>query len=494
MTTLAEVWATLQSQRLLLDDEDARPTAEIPLRDITVDSRRAAAGVLFCAIRGTRADGHRFLEAAAAAGAAAALVEEPMPEAELPQIRVSDTRIATAHAAAAVLGAPWRKMSLIGVTGTNGKTTTAAMLRHLLGLRAPAASVGTLGAVGPDGAVLEGTEGLTTPGPIEVARVFSRLAEAGVSAVAMEASSHALEQQRLAALSFDAAIFTNLSRDHLDYHPTMEAYRDAKLRLAELLKPGGTAVVNADDAAWRHIGQRVDRAVTFGLDSAAQVRAEALSPAPAGVRWTLRTPDCVAAVELPLLGSFNVSNALGAAAALWSMGWETEAIAEGLGSLPQIPGRLERVPTGSEHGLVIIDFAHTPDALARVLEVLRPFTRGELRVMFGAGGDRDPGKRPEMGRVAASGADFSIITSDNPRTEWPESIIDDIERGMGGAPRRRIPDRREAIAYGLSITRPGDVLLLAGKGHERYQICGDETVPFDEREIVTKLIEQEPDS
>jgi UDP-N-acetylmuramoyl-L-alanyl-D-glutamate--2,6-diaminopimelate ligase len=440
-------------------------------------------GTLFCAIRGTTADSHRFLPDVASRGAVAALVERPASEVRLPQVQVADGRLAAAFAAGEVWKDPWNELSLVGITGTNGKTTTAAILRYLLAQRAPAASVGTLGVIGPDGHVVPGSEALTTPGPVDTARWLRRLADDGVRGVAMEVSSHALDQARVAAARFDAAIFTNLSRDHLDYHHTLEAYRAAKLRLLDLLKSGAAAIVNAEDPAWEDV--RGDRVVRFG--STGDVRVEDVRVGGGGMEGTLVLPDSSAPLCIPLLGSYNVANSLGAAAALWTLGWGAEEISAGLRTLPQVPGRLERVPGPADAPAVLLDYAHTPDALERALAALRPVVRGSLVVVFGAGGDRDPGKRAEMGRVAAAGADRVIVTSDNPRTEDPEAIADDIESGMGDAPRLRLLDRREAIRRAISDAGAGDVVLLAGKGHETYQIWGTDKLPFDEREIVRAL-------
>jgi UDP-N-acetylmuramoyl-L-alanyl-D-glutamate--2,6-diaminopimelate ligase len=481
---LDEVVARLQAESLVAGR--AAPSKDVEVLAITADSRDVEPGSLFCAIRGSAGDGHAFLPDAARAGAVAALVEEEVPGLQIPQIHVKSGRLAAAFAAAEFYGDPWADMVMVGVTGTNGKTTSVAILRHLLGRRHSAASIGTLGAVSADGRVLPGSERLTTPGPIEISRWIRLLGDDGVEALAMEVSSHALDQARVAALRFDAAIFTNLSRDHLDYHGTLEAYRAAKLRLLGLIGPGGVAVLNADDPAWRDVNAP-GRAVRFGLEADAEIRADSLEAGPNGIDWTLRTPDGAERVRFPLYGAFNVSNALGAAAALWGLGWEIGAIAAALETLPQVPGRLERVPVPDGAPAVLIDFAHTPDALARALGALRPLVRGRLVVVFGAGGDRDRGKRPEMGRVAAEGADFTIVTSDNPRTEDPARIADEIESGMGGAPRRRILDRREAIASAIGEAGPGDLVLLAGKGHETCQIWGSEKRRFDEREIVAEI-------
>ena len=466
------------------------------VEEISADSRRAARGVLFCAIRGTTGDGHEFLLAAEAAGATAALVEEPHPGLAIPQLEVRDSRLAAAYAAAEIYRDPWSELTLVGITGTNGKTTSAAILRHLLAGGGPAASIGTLGAVGPHGQVIPGTEGLTTPGPVEVARWLRRLRDEGVRAVAMEVSSHALHQARTAAVRFDAALFTNLSRDHLDYHGTIEEYRAAKLRLSSLVKSGGAAVLNADDPAWSGVETPEGvRAVRFGITSPeAEVRAEGLRFGAGGMAFDLWLPGETAPVELPLYGTYNVANALGAAAVLWSLGRSADEIAQGLASLPQVPGRLERVEMPPGYPTVLIDYAHTPDALERALAALRPLVKGELVVVFGAGGDRDRGKRPEMGRVAAEGADRVIVTSDNPRTEDPEVIANEIEAGMGHAPRLRILDRREAIRHALTRSGPDDVVLLAGKGHETYQIRGTEKLPFDERVVIREILAETGDS
>lgn len=488
-TALGRIVERLRREDLLQGEP---PTSAVEISDVTTDSRTAGEGTLFCAIRGTSGDGHGYLEQVEAAGAAAALVEEPARGVALPQVRVRDGRRAAAVAAAEHFGDPWNEMILVGITGTNGKTTSAAILRHLLATDGGAASIGTLGAVGADGAVIPGTEGLTTPGPVEVARWLRRLRDDRVSAVAMEVSSHALHQARVGAVRFDAALFTNLSRDHLDYHATLEEYREAKLRLRDLVKEGGAVVLNADDPAWRGV-EAPDgrRTVRFSVEGGeAEVGAEGLRVGARGIEFTLRTPDGDAEVALPLYGTYNVANAVGCAAVLWALGRSPASIADGLTELPQVPGRLERVPLPDGFPAVLIDYAHTPDALERALAALRPLVRGDLVVVFGAGGDRDRGKRPEMGRVATEGADRVIVTSDNPRTEDPERIADEVEAGMGDAARERIVDRRAAIRRALESCGEGDVVLLAGKGHETYQISGTEKLDFDERRVIRDLLEE----
>jgi UDP-N-acetylmuramoyl-L-alanyl-D-glutamate--2,6-diaminopimelate ligase len=485
---LSIISGALQRAGLLVAASGPLPSA---VAAITDDSRAVTRGSLFVAVRGTARDGHEFLPVAAEAGATAAIVEDGprASAAALPALVVRDGRRAAAVAAAAFYGDPAATMKIVGVTGTNGKTTTVGMLRHLLDApSARSASIGTLGTlVGSAGEPLAGIDGsLTTPGPIELQRTLRALADAGVRTTAMEVSSHSLHQRRVEGVRFAAAVFTNLTRDHLDYHGTMEAYFAAKASLVGQLESGGTAVVNADDHAWNALPP-APHCVTFGVASArADVRAEDVRYDSSGSVWTLLTPSAAAAVHLPLIGDFNIANALGAAGAAHALGMDARAIAERLSTQPQVPGRLEIV---GERPTVLRDYAHTPDALERALLALRPFTRGALIVMFGAGGDRDRGKRPLMAQVADRLADRVIITSDNPRTEDPERIIDEIAAGMKTRAFERIADRRRAIARAIAIADPDrDVVLLAGKGHEDYQVRGTTKYPFDEKIIVREML------
>lgn len=451
---------------------------------VTDDSRQVTTGALFIAVAGSARDGHDFLEQAQAAGAALAIVEDAT-RTTLPRLVVRDGRRAAAVAAAECHGNPGRSLSIVGVTGTSGKTTIVSMLRHLLNAPdAPAASIGTLGVLlGSEGRPLPGGAGLTTPGPVELQRLLRTLVDAGVRTVAMEVSSHALEQRRVEGLRFDAAVFSNLSRDHLDYHGTMEAYFAAKARLVDYLAPDGAVVVNDDVDTWRAL-PTVTRRVRYGLHSPdAEVRGTDVACAPDGSRWTLVTPHGRAAVALPLIGDFNIANALAAAATAWALGRPVAAIAARLSTLPQVPGRLERI---LDAPIVLRDYAHKPDALERALAAVRPFTTGRLILVVGCGGDRDRGKRPIMGEIAERLADLVILTSDNPRTEDPARILDEIEQGMRHA-HERLEDRHAAIARALEVATPGDVVVLAGKGHETYQIRGTTSHPFDEQAIVQEL-------
>lgn len=483
---LSRVLERLRTEDLVVSVPDADPA----LSGVAADSRLVTTGDLFCAWAGTHYDSHEFVPAAAAAGAAAALVERPVGS-SLPQVVVRAGRQAAALAADEVAGRPAREMVLAGVTGTNGKTTTVWILRHLMAARWVTASLGTVGAVMEGGVPLPGSEGLTTPGPVGMATTMRAFRDHGTEAVAMEVSSHALDQARVHALRFSAAIFTNLTRDHLDYHGTLEHYRASKWQLTDLLLPDGVAAINADDPAWDGLEERVPRALRYGLEGGRgtpEVSARGLRMHAGGSDFVMDTPAGSAEVRLPLLGAYNVHNALGAAAACLGLGMELDRIVDGLATAPQIPGRLEQV--ADRPCRVVTDYAHTPDALERVLSTLKAVSAGRVLVVFGAGGDRDPGKRLLMGQVADRLADVLVVTSDNPRTEDPDRIIDGIMEGVEREDALRVTDRREAIHRALELAAPGDVLLLAGKGHETYQVLGTETVPFDEREIVREWIEE----
>lgn len=482
MTTLAGVIAALRGAGLLAGEPEL-PSGLPDLTGLTADSRRLAPGMLFCAVRGSAEDGHRYIAAAAGAGAVAALVETPV-EAALPQIVVKEGRRAAAVAAETWFGRPAARLDLVGVTGTNGKTTTVTLLRHVLTPLEPMGSIGTLGAFAPDGSPVDSEAGnLTTPGPIDLQATFAALVARGARGAAMEVSSHSLDQGRVEGLQFRAAVFTNVTRDHLDYHRTFEEYFRAKARLADHLAPDGLEVVNADDPAWQRL-RRSHRRITFG-ERGGEITARKVVSDGRGSRFELVTPLGSAAVRFPLFGGFNVVNALGVAAVSWGMGLPVETIAERLTAAPQVPGRMERIAT--QPCTVLRDYAHTPDALDRALEALRPVTAGRLIVVFGAGGDRDRGKRAPMGEAAVRLADVAIATSDNPRTEDPERILDEVEAGMSAKPHHRLADRRQALALALSLGRDGDTILLAGKGHETYQVVGTQKLPFDEARIIREL-------
>ncbi len=483
LVRLERVVDALREAGLLVATQGA---SEVEVRGVSQDSRRVEPGDLFLAWAGVEHDAHTFVPAAVAAGAVAAVVEREVPGVEVPQLRVSDARLAGAIAADVVLGSAWRRLFTVGVTGTNGKTTTAHVARHLLAAGETTAVVGTLGLVQPDGLVRPGTEGLTTPGPVQLSTWLRDMEAEGVRNVILEASSHALAQRRMDALRFDVVVFTTFGQDHLDYHRDAEEYLEAKAHLLDLIKEGGTETVNADEPAWAGLPVRGGRRLFWGLSGGADVQASSLSVLPGGSHFLICWQGQSAPVTLPLLGTHNVSNAVAAASIALAAGMSLPQVAAALSSAPQVPGRMEIVVR--EPFRVMIDFAHTPDALERLLDAVRPLVAGRLIVVFGAGGDRDRSKRPVMGRVVESGADLAVVTSDNPRTEEPDAIIDEIVSGMKGTRHLRITDRRQAIGRALGMGQEQDLILLAGKGHERYQVLGREKVPFDERQIVLDLL------
>ncbi|HWA55934.1 MAG TPA: UDP-N-acetylmuramoyl-L-alanyl-D-glutamate--2,6-diaminopimelate ligase [Gemmatimonadales bacterium] len=464
---------------------ESAPADLPPVTGVTADSREVKPGMAYIAVRGSQADGHQFVPDAVTKGAAVVVVER-RDGAGVPAVVVRDGRLAALTLGRTWYGDPGKRLTLIGITGTNGKTTTTALVRHLFNEHGTAGSIGTLGAFDGSGQPVASTAGsLTTPGPIDLQGTLAALLTRGVTHVAMETSSHSLDQGRLDGLTYAAGIFTNLTRDHLDYHRTMEAYLAAKLRLDGLLGLDGWQIVNADDPAWQALPAR-SRRMTWGFGASAMVRAEEPVLGNAGSRFTLATPQGRAPISLPLLGEFNIANALAAAAAALALGKSLAHVTERLNQAPQVPGRMERIV--ERPSVVLRDYAHTPDALERALQSLRPVTPGRLIVVFGCGGERDRGKRPVMGRIAAELADLAIVTSDNPRRESPDFIIDEVEQGMGTTPHRRFTDRREAIAAALAAARPDDTVLLAGKGHETYQVIGTEKVPFDEARIVREIL------
>ncbi len=461
------------------------PQADPVLGGLSVDSRELVPGALFIAIPGVNMDGHDFLPMAIGAGAAAVVVERPVTT-TVPMVVVRDARRAAELLAATWYHHPARALEIVGVTGTNGKTTTTALVRHLLDDAGDAGSIGTLGAFDGRGEQVPSTAGrLTTPGPLDLQQTFRAMVDRGVRRLAMEASSHALHQGRLDALRFAAGVFTNLTREHLDYHPDMDHYREAKLRLATLVREDGVLSVNADDPAWTSLASD-PRTITWGLSPDAAVRLTDVHSLTAGSRFTITGRFGSADVGLPLPGDFNVANAAAAATVALGLGRPLAQVVERLEQAPQVPGRMERIVDAPFH--VLRDYAHTPDAVERLLATLRAITPGRLILVFGCGGDRDRGKRAIMGELAAQGADLTILTSDNPRSEDPERIMDDIAERMPKAKYQREVDRHVAIASALGQARPGDTVLLMGKGHETYQHVGAVKEPFDEKAIVLGLM------
>jgi UDP-N-acetylmuramoyl-L-alanyl-D-glutamate--2,6-diaminopimelate ligase len=466
-------------------------TLDREITGITCDSRRVMPGNMFVAVRGERTDGHRFVDAAIDRGALAVVSESDASfRQRVTRIKVSDARRSMAQASAQFYNHPSQSLKVVGITGTNGKTTTAFMVRAIM--EAAGLPCGLLGTVQYQIGQRVIPASRTTPESVEIQEMMSQMLRAECGGVSMEVSSHALDQSRVAEVDFDVAVFTNLSQDHLDYHGTMKNYFEAKVKLFSALgtvRKAGRAVVNADNAYGRELIKRLggDHAVvSYGVSSAAVVRAADVRVSAEGSYFVVHTPQGSIPMSLPLIGRYNVSNALAAISACLALDIDLETIEPALAKFRPVPGRVERIST-KEGPAVFVDYAHTADALRNVLATLSELTRGRLIVVFGCGGDRDKGKRKSMGQAAAELADFSILTSDNPRTEDPREILRQIEEGYWASTVRRyqvIEDRREAIERALDIARPGDTVLIAGKGHEAYQEFADTVVPFNDRLVV----------
>jgi UDP-N-acetylmuramoyl-L-alanyl-D-glutamate--2,6-diaminopimelate ligase len=475
---------------------------DLEIKGLTYDSRQVQPGSLFVALRGHQQNGHDYLEDAVRKGAIALVAEEFKGIREdVTKVKVPNSREALSKLAVQFYDTPCRGLNLIGVTGTNGKTTTSYLLESILlaGGRKPGV-LGTItyrffGKVHP--------ASVTTPESLELMRLMREMADAGATDVIMEASSHALDQGRTQDCPFKVAIFTNLTRDHLDYHGNMDAYFKAKTRLFLSLEekgrgPESHAVINMDDPKGRELASMIQATLwTYGFDKTHRVHAEVLELDKSGLKFKLVTPAGERTIRSTLLGRFNLYNMMAASAAGLALNISIDAIAEGIEALKAVPGRLERVP--NRRGLtMVVDYSHTPDALLKAMQTLRPYVEGRLITVFGCGGDRDRGKRQEMGLLAAEHSHLVFITSDNPRSENPLSIIQEIEVGTkkGGLKHLEWPiqpspgvsgyflevDRREAIRKAVSVANTGDIILIAGKGHEDYQIVGRTKKHFDDRE------------
>jgi UDP-N-acetylmuramoyl-L-alanyl-D-glutamate--2,6-diaminopimelate ligase len=472
---------------------------------VTHDSRAAAPGTLFAALPGLKADGRRFVADAVARGAVAALGLAPAPTAaSVPYLEVESPRRSAGLMAALLAGRPSEKLLMAGVTGTSGKTTTTYLLEGLLAGRHPKRGFfGTIVYRGAGGDVAAIASPHTTPEATELQPMLQALALDGGTAAILECSSHALVLERLAGCAFDVAVFLNLSREHLDFHRDMDDYFEAKTRLFGMLKPDGKAVVNLGDAYGMKLASRLDASRTVGFFLEGEEGEEGRERAAVIGRATLKTTGTTLDVEAggatftihsPLLGRPNAENLLAAAAAGLALGLSPGAISEGLGAVASVPGRLEAVPNAL--GLtVLVDYAHKPAALEGVLKTVRTIAAargGRVIAVFGCGGDRDKGKRPEMGRIAALLADEVVVTSDNPRSEDPEAILRDVRAGVeaAGKTAHYVVDRREALAEAFRLARAGDVVLVAGKGHETTQVAGGRALPFDDRLVARALLEE----
>lgn len=480
--TVRKMFQTLYGQMIV--------THDVEVNAVACDSRLVRRGDMFVAIRGTDADGHLFANDAINAGAKVIVVEDDRAVDDslcmhtgTVKVVVADSRIALAEISASFYGRPGERLTLVGVTGTNGKTTTSWLIHTLLTRHTgPSGLVGTIEYRIGD-RVLQAAH--TTPGPLELNAFLADAAAAGCRSAVMEVSSHALDQHRVHGLKFRTAVFTNLTRDHLDYHVTMDAYFEAKQKLFTGLAPGAWAVINTDDEWGRKLAAvSKGRVLTYGVGADAALRAEGIAHSPGGTAFTIAYGGESARVSTALVGAFNVSNILAAAGTALSLGLPFAEVAGDIASFRPVRGRFE--PIVSPAGwTVIVDYAHTPDALEKTLLALKasfpPERRGRILTVFGCGGNRDRTKRPEMGRIASSLGDVTIITSDNPRDEEPEAIIDEIAAGVEpGREVRREVDRAKAIRMALGMAGKGDVVLIAGKGHEEYQIVGGKRIPFSD--------------
>lgn len=480
---------------------------EVPIGGLTDDSRQVRRGSLFVAVKGERVDGHRFVPQALAAGASALVTQEPWSALSgaagggtvpVPMVRVADSRRALGRLASRFHGEPSSKLTMIGVTGTNGKTTITYLCKAILeSVGRRAGLIGTVAyQIGPERLAASHT----TPGAVELQMLLARMVQAGLDSAVMEVSSHALALDRTAGCEFDVAIYTNLTQDHLDFHADMEDYFQAKLRLFTGLNPAGKkarpkrAIVNVDDAR----GPRVSEASrvpvwTYSIARPSDLRAEDVRLSPGGTRFTATTPAGRMSVESRLVGEHNVYNMLAAIGVGLHEGLSLDQIGAALRDVANVPGRFERVEAGQSF-TVVVDYAHTEDALERLLAAAQALKTGRIITVFGCGGDRDRGKRPKMGRVAALHSDLVFLTSDNPRSEDPLAILAEVEAGVRGvakpAPFRYevIADRRQAIEAAIRAAQRGDMVLIAGKGHEDYQIVGATRLPFDDREVAREAI------
>jgi UDP-N-acetylmuramoyl-L-alanyl-D-glutamate--2,6-diaminopimelate ligase len=482
-------------------DVEVRGPGGIEIAAIGHDSRAVTPGTLFVCIQGFRHDGHRFIPDALARGASAVLVQAgaaPSVPPGVPLVAVPDTRVALARVAARFHGEPSRALQLVGITGTNGKTTSAYLVEAIL--NAAGRPTGLLGTIEYRLGSRTFPGERTTPESADLQRLLAEMRDQGARAAAMEVSSHSLVLHRVEGCEFDVGVFTNLTQDHLDFHGTMQAYADAKAMLFRMLgrdrsKPAQAgAVLNADDPWAGQMAQAAAgaRVLRFSLERPADLRPRELHLDLAGIRAIADSPWGPFEVRSPLVGRHNVQNLLGAAGACLHLGVAPDVVAEGIRRLRAVPGRFEKVEAGQPFG-VVVDYAHTPDALERVLQVAREYAPARVIALFGCGGDRDRTKRPIMGEIAARLADLVIVTSDNPRSEEPGAIIREIEAGAKkvGRPaeaRVTIPDRREAIGAALARARTGDLVVIAGKGHETYQVLRDRTIPFDDRVVAREAL------
>jgi UDP-N-acetylmuramoyl-L-alanyl-D-glutamate--2,6-diaminopimelate ligase len=496
--TWAELRDALRRGGLVSGAIPVRPEgASREVRGIAYDSRTVKPGDVFVALKGHHADGTSFARQAVDRGALAVVSEQAPPaEGQTPWLQVTDARAALAVLATEFYRHPSGDMQVVGITGTNGKTTTAYLVASIFD--AAGIQCGILGTVayrtGP-GKEHERDAARTTPEAPDLQAMLREMVEHGCEACAMEVSSHALALQRVSGMRFAAAVFTNLTRDHLDFHADMDDYFRAKRRLFEMLPPGAPALLNVDDPRGASLADAGGRPITYGIQRPADIMPGPLSFSLAGLTFDVRTPRGAVHVRSALVGRPNVYNILAAVATATALDVPFDAIEHGVRALEGVPGRFQLVSGGGDEVTVVVDYAHTDDALRNLLETARPLTSGRLITVFGCGGDRDRTKRPLMGAVAGRLSDLIVITSDNPRSEDPARIIEEIQRGITPDTRKdaaqsvlAIVDRRAAIGKAVELARPGDLVLVAGKGHEKYQVVGERTLPFDDVEVAREAL------
>ncbi|MBA7530873.1 UDP-N-acetylmuramoyl-L-alanyl-D-glutamate--2,6-diaminopimelate ligase [subsurface metagenome] len=504
----------------LSDIKNILPQAEflnfqdIEITDISYDSRQTREGHLFVAVPGSKSNGHHFIADAISHGCRAVVTRKKINlAANIPQIMVSDPRRALALLSSNFYNHPSTRLKVIGITGTNGKTTVTYLIKSIL--EAQGERTGLLGTIQYQVGDRQIPAPMTTPESYDLQKFLSEMLQVGVNYVVMEVSSHALTQQRVSQTNFTSAVFTNLTRDHLDFHKDIKSYREAKSLLFKSLRPDASAVLNKDDETSAHLARLTKaKVIWYGLDSEAEVKAQVLQSSLTGMKLALTTPKGEFEINTPLIGRHNVYNILAAVAETLSLGIEPDIIIKGIEAVKTIRGRLEPVYpvrsktprasapplAGTSNGVechrdfyVMVDYAHTDNALENVLKNLKPIVPGRIILVFGCGGDRDKGKRPLMGKVAEEYADIFVITSDNPRSEEPLEIINDIKKGLSQPSNAHTyPDRYEAIKYAISQARKDDLVLVAGKGHETYQTFKDTVKPFDDRAVVKEILGESP--
>ncbi len=468
------------------------------IKGIECDSRKIEKDTLFVAIRGNQKDGNEFIQEALSRGAAAVVTDQPREHAPgqrpagitagTPFLLVPECRSALANLASVFYGHPSRAMRIIGVTGTNGKTTSTYLIEHLL--KGQNKSVGVIGTVSYRFGDEEVSAAETTPGPLRIQQLLAEMRDARCEVVVMEVSSHALDQNRVGGIDFGAALFTNLTQDHLDYHKTLDAYFECKSRLFSALSPEKPAILNADDPWTEKLKKKIlSKVITYGIERPSDLKAAGIENKPASTSFRVEYQGQKFLTESPLIGLHNVYNVLGALAVMAGLGFDIERAARQLESFQGVPGRLEAVTCG-QNFLVFVDFAHTPDGLENVLSTLKPYRRNKLTVVFGCGGDRDPGKRPTMAAIASRYCDHVYVTSDNPRSEDPKKITQEVCRGFPDHFKEYtvVLDRKKAIRQALLSARREDIVLLAGKGHETTQVFKDQTIPFSDKKEAERVL------